>query len=109
MSTAPQLTPGPLMIDIAGLALTDLDRERLKHPLVGGIILFSRNYQCPEQLASLTAEIRTLRSPPLLIAIDHEGAGCSAAVKALRACRRCVASASCGKESLMRRWRRPVT
>lgn len=73
MSTAPQLTPGPLMIDIAGLALTDLDRERLKHPLVGGIILFSRNYQCPEQLASLTAEIRTLRSPPLLIAIDHEG------------------------------------
>jgi beta-N-acetylhexosaminidase len=41
--------------------------------LVGGIILFGRNYQCPEQLESLTAEIRTLRSPPLLIAIDHEG------------------------------------
>jgi beta-N-acetylhexosaminidase len=72
MSTVQQ-TPGPLMIDIAGLRLTDLDRERLKHTLVGGIILFGRNYQCPEQLASLTAEIRTLRSPQLLIAIDHEG------------------------------------
>ena len=73
MSTAAQLTPGPLMIDIAGLQLTDLDRERLRHSLVGGIILFGRNYQCPEQLENLTAEIRTLRSPRLLIAIDHEG------------------------------------
>jgi beta-N-acetylhexosaminidase len=73
MSTVQQSAPGPLMIDIAGLQLTDLDRERLKHPLVGGIILFGRNYRCPEQLESLTAEIRTLRSPQLLIAIDHEG------------------------------------
>ena len=64
---------GPLMIDIAGLELTDLDRERLSHPLVGGLILFSRNYQSPEQLSRLTAEVHALRSPPLLIAIDHEG------------------------------------
>ena len=64
---------GPLMIDIAGLELTDLDRQRLCHSLVGGIILFSRNYQNPQQLESLTAEIHRLRSPPLLIAIDHEG------------------------------------
>jgi beta-N-acetylhexosaminidase len=73
MSTVQQPAPGPLMIDIAGLQLTDLDRERLKHPLVGGMSLFGRNYQCPEQLESLTAEISTLRSPRLLIAIDHEG------------------------------------
>jgi beta-N-acetylhexosaminidase len=64
---------GPLMIDVAGLELSDLDSQRLRHPLIGGIILFSRNYQCPEQLARLTSEIRLLRSPPLLIAIDHEG------------------------------------
>ncbi|MGE5472576.1 MAG: beta-N-acetylhexosaminidase [Bacteroidota bacterium] len=64
---------GPLMIDIAGTALTDLDRERLCHPLVGGIILFSRNYADPGQLSALTAEIHALRQPPLLIAVDHEG------------------------------------
>lgn len=64
---------GPLMIDIAGTELTDLDRQRLCHPLVGGIILFSRNYANREQLCALTAEIHALRQPPLLIAIDHEG------------------------------------
>lgn len=64
---------GPLMIDIAGTELTDLDRERLCHPLVGGIILFSRNYADPQQLSALTAAIHALRSPSLLIAVDHEG------------------------------------
>ncbi|KAB2927014.1 MAG: beta-N-acetylhexosaminidase [Dechloromonas sp.] len=64
---------GPLMIDIAGTELSDLDRQRLCHPLVGGIILFSRNYANREQLCALTAEIHALRQPPLLIAVDHEG------------------------------------
>ena len=64
---------GPLMIDIAGHALTGLDRERLCHPLVGGIILFSRNYADREQLTALTREIHALRQPGLLIAVDHEG------------------------------------
>lgn len=64
---------GPLMIDIAGTELTDLDRQRLCHPLVGGIILFSRNYANLEQLRALTAAIHDLRSPRLLIAVDHEG------------------------------------
>lgn len=73
MNTSKKLLPGPLMIDIAGLELTDFDRERLCHPLVGGIILFSRNYQGPDQLERLTAEIHALRSPRLPIAIDHEG------------------------------------
>ncbi len=63
---------GPLMIDIAGTALTELDRERLVHPLVGGVILFSRNYANREQLTALTAEIRALRQP-LFTAVDHEG------------------------------------
>lgn len=65
--------PGPLMIDIAGTELTDLDRERLCHPLVGGIILFSRNYRDRAQLTALCDEIHALREPRLLIAVDHEG------------------------------------
>jgi len=64
---------GPLMIDVAGLSLTVDERERLRHPLVGGVILFARNYADPAQLKSLCAEIRELRTPRLLIAIDHEG------------------------------------
>ena len=66
------MTLGPLMIDIAGVKLTDVEKERLQHPLVGGVILFSRNYQSPQQIAELTAEIRNLRQPHLLIAVDHE-------------------------------------
>lgn len=68
-----QLALGPLMIDIAGVQLTDLDCQRLGHPLVGGVILFSRNYVDSGQLSQLTAAIHALRSPPLLIAVDHEG------------------------------------
>jgi len=64
---------GPLMIDIAGTELTDLDRERLCHPAVGGLILFARNYACPAQLDRLCAEIHALRTPRLPIGIDHEG------------------------------------
>jgi beta-N-acetylhexosaminidase len=64
---------GPLMIDVAGLELTDAERERLIHPLVGGVILFRHNYRDPQQLAALCAAIHGLRSPALPIAIDHEG------------------------------------
>jgi beta-N-acetylhexosaminidase len=61
------------MLDIEGTALTPADRELLREPAVGGIILFTRNYESPEQIADLVAEIRALRSPPLLVAVDHEG------------------------------------
>lgn len=64
---------GPLMVDVAGLALTEGERIRLRHPSVGGVILFARNYESPEQLSALTAEIRALRHPHLLIAVDQEG------------------------------------
>lgn len=64
---------GPVMCDVAGFALTDAERETLRHPLVGGVILFSRNFQSPDQLARLCADIHALRSPALIIAVDHEG------------------------------------
>jgi len=64
---------GPLMIDVVGTALSDDDRRRLRHPLVGGVIVFKRNYESPEQIAALTREIHSLRSPHLLIGVDHEG------------------------------------
>src|SRR6185436_1543238 len=58
---------------IDGLTLDAVDRERLLHPLVGGVILFSRNYDNVEQLAALTAQIHAMRTPALLISVDHEG------------------------------------
>lgn len=64
---------GPVMLDIEGLALSPADRELLRHPAVGGIILFTRNFESVQQVTGLVAEIRALRSPPLLIAVDHEG------------------------------------
>ncbi len=67
------MTLGPLMLDVAGVELTDDDRRRLSHPLVGGVILFSRNYRDPAQLDALTRDIHALKSAPLLIGVDHEG------------------------------------
>ena len=62
----------PLIIDIAGHHLTVVDRRRLAHPLVGGMILFGRNWQNRSQLSDLCAEIKSIRAD-LLIAVDHEG------------------------------------
>ncbi|MDR2195109.1 MAG: beta-N-acetylhexosaminidase [Gallionellaceae bacterium] len=67
------MTLGPVMLDVAGTSLTAEDEARLRHPLVGGVILFARNYESPCQLADLTAAIHAARTPPLLIAVDHEG------------------------------------
>jgi len=64
---------GPVMLDVAGTELTAEDRARLAHPLVGGVILFARNFESIPQLCALTQEIHALRHPPLLIAVDHEG------------------------------------
>lgn len=64
---------GPAVIDVVGTELTDDDRARLRHPATGAVILFSRNYQTPEQLELLIQEIEKLREPALLICVDHEG------------------------------------
>ena len=68
-----RLALGPAVIDVVGPALTDEDRERLRHPAAGGVILFARNYESPEQLCALTSEIEKLREPALLLCVDHEG------------------------------------
>ena len=62
----------PLILDIAGTQLTVVDRRRLAHPLVGGMILFGRNWQSRAQLTDLCAEVKEIRAD-LLIAVDHEG------------------------------------
>jgi beta-N-acetylhexosaminidase len=64
---------GPVVVDVAGTSLTAAERVRLRHPLVGMVILFARNFQSLAQLKTLTDEIHALRSPRLVIAIDHEG------------------------------------
>jgi len=67
------MTLGPIMVDVAGIALEPDEREFLAHPLVGSVILFARNYESPEQLARLVAEIHGIRTPALLVAVDQEG------------------------------------
>ena len=62
----------PLIIDVAGTQLSADDRRRLAHPLVGGVILFARNWQDRAQLLALTAAIKAVRHD-LLICVDHEG------------------------------------
>ena len=62
----------PLIIDIAGTALSKTDKKRLKHPLVGGLILFARNWESRDQLTALCHSIKKVRKD-LLICVDHEG------------------------------------
>jgi beta-N-acetylhexosaminidase len=67
------MSMGPVMADVRGLELQPEEREMLQHPAVGGVILFSRNYESAEQVHRLADEIHRLREPPLLIAVDQEG------------------------------------
>ncbi len=67
------MTHGPLMLDLQGTQLSDNERQRLRQPAVGGVILFSRNYESPEQVRVLIQDIHQLRNPALLVAVDQEG------------------------------------
>lgn len=64
---------GPLMVDVHGYVLTAAEKKRLQNPLIGGVILFAHNYKDRAQLTALTRSIHALRSPAVLIAVDHEG------------------------------------
>ncbi|WP_434777578.1 beta-N-acetylhexosaminidase [Neisseria sp. Ec49-e6-T10] len=68
-----QIQRGPIMADIAGFVLTEEEKERLLDPAIGGVILFRRNFESVKQLRQLTKDIRSLRTPHLVIAVDHEG------------------------------------
>ncbi len=63
---------GPIMFDLEGLALTQEERDLLLHPHIGGVILFSRNYESPEQVIELTQSVRSV-NPNILISVDQEG------------------------------------
>jgi beta-N-acetylhexosaminidase len=96
------VTLGPLMLDVQGLALSAQECQRLRDPLVGGVILFSRNYADLEQLRALVAEIRTLRTPPLLIAVDQEGGRVQRFRSSSMRCRPCAGWA------ISMTWTRPM-
>ncbi|HLF67086.1 MAG TPA: beta-N-acetylhexosaminidase [Gammaproteobacteria bacterium] len=63
----------PLFVSIENPYLTDADRLLLQHPRVGGLVIFSKNFTSKQQMAALIAQIKALKSPPLLISVDHEG------------------------------------
>ena len=64
---------GPIMLDLDSVEMSPEEREILQNPLVGGVILFTRNFSSVEQLTHLVNEIHQIRDPRLLVAVDHEG------------------------------------
>ncbi len=64
---------GPIMLDVEGLTLAQHEQEKINHPNTGAVILFSRNFQSPEQVTELIKSIRAARNGAILIAVDQEG------------------------------------
>ena len=64
---------GPIMLDLDSVEMSPEEREILQNPLVGGVILFTRNFSSVEQLVQLVNDIHNVREPRLLVAVDHEG------------------------------------
>ena len=67
------MTLGPLMVDLEGTVISPIEKELLLKPEVGGVILFTRNFESVEQITDLVEQIHRLRDPHLLVAVDHEG------------------------------------
>lgn len=64
---------GPVLIGLEGIGIKPEETAWLRHPAVGGVVLFTRNYRDPAQLTALTAEIARAAGRDLLICVDHEG------------------------------------
>lgn len=64
---------GPVMADVNAFTLTDEEKQRLLDPAIGGVILFRRNFDNVPQLKALIRDIKALRTPELIVAVDHEG------------------------------------
>jgi len=67
------MTLGPLMVDLEGTRISEREKTLLQKPEVGGLILFTRNFESVEQITALVEEVHNIRDPRLLVAIDHEG------------------------------------
>jgi len=64
---------GPIMVGVREIKLTSDERRFLRHPWIGGVVLFARNYSDPDQLRALVQAIGAIRAPPLIVAVDQEG------------------------------------
>ena len=67
------MTLGPVMMDLRGTQLQEDERDMLRHPLTGGLIFFSRNFESADQIGKLVEEIHSIQDRRLLICVDHEG------------------------------------
>lgn len=64
---------GPIIFDLTGTSLTPEEKELLTHPLISGVIFFTRNYESPAQITALAKQVRQLARRPILLSVDHEG------------------------------------
>ena len=63
---------GRLMTSLEGTSLTIEDKKLLSNKHVGGIVLFSKNFESQSQIQSLCSEIKAVKEN-IIIGVDQEG------------------------------------